>query len=85
MMAKKSLTSNSEQCVLDFKEAMLLPKTQGPHNVAEGVKGKTVRVEEINLHTEIVDKAYLRITDQGQVDLILNFDHNPSPVFTEDK
>lgn len=56
---------------------MLEPKTQGPHNVSEGARGKTVRVEEMNLHTNVIDKAYLRITDSGEVDIIINLDHNP--------
>jgi hypothetical protein len=63
MMAKKALRQNSEQSVLDFPENMLQPTTQGPHIVKENVGGKVVRIEEINLHTDIIDKAYFRVIE----------------------
>ena len=83
-MAKKSLLSNSEQCILEFKEQMLESKTQGPHS-CEGLRGKVMRVEEVSLHTDLIDKAYLRITDQGEIDLIINLEHEPEPVFKDRK
>ena len=44
-----------------------------------------MRVEEVSLHTDLIDKAYLRITDQGEIDLIVNLEHEPEPVFKDRK
>ena len=70
--------------MLEFKDQMLEPKTQGPHSL-EGLRGKTVRVEELSLHSDLIDKAYLRITDQGEIDLIINLEHEPVPAFKDRK
>lgn len=44
-----------------------------------------MRVEEVSLHTDLIDKAYLRITDHGEIDLIVNLEHEPEPVFKDRK
>lgn len=84
MMAKKSLVQNSEQCVLEFKDQMPVAKSQGPHQV-QALRGKVTRVEELSQYSDLIDKAYLRMTDQGEIDLIVNVDHDPVPVFNERK
>jgi hypothetical protein len=63
---------------------MLEPKTQGPHSL-EVLRGKIRRVEELSLHSELIDKAYLRITDQCEIDLIVNLEHEPVPAFKDAK
>lgn len=35
--------------------------------------------------SDSIDKAYLRVTDLGEIDLIVNLDHEAKPVFHERK
>lgn len=86
MMAKRAL-KNSEQCVLEFDEFMPKSVTQGPHKVQDGISGKVVRIKELNLCADIIEKAYFRVIelpDAQVIDIIVNLEHQPIPVFVSD-